>query len=107
MHFHQLIIGFSQGEKQDLKTLPKLVFKHLEAQQMNKGVKAYKDRVPKPSIQDSQHITGSCIGCIGLALRIECFVSVHVNCNDRGPYHRTTAAKRMQRHFLAAELLYI
>jgi hypothetical protein len=28
-------------------------------------------------------------------------------CNDRGPYHRTTAAKRMQRHFLAAELLYI
>jgi site-specific DNA-cytosine methylase len=26
-------------------------------------------------------------------------------CNDRGPYHRTTAAKRMQRHFLAAELL--
>jgi hypothetical protein len=29
------------------------------------------------------------------------------DCNDRGPYHRTTAAKRMQRHFLAAELLYI
>jgi hypothetical protein len=29
------------------------------------------------------------------------------HCNDRGPYHRTTAAKRMQRHFLAAELLYI
>jgi hypothetical protein len=28
-------------------------------------------------------------------------------CNDRGPYHWTTAAKRMQRHFLAAELLYI
>jgi hypothetical protein len=28
-------------------------------------------------------------------------------CNDRGPYHRTTAAKRMQRHFFAAELLYI
>jgi hypothetical protein len=28
-------------------------------------------------------------------------------CNDRGPYHRTTAAKRMQRNFLAAELQYI
>jgi hypothetical protein len=29
------------------------------------------------------------------------------SCNDRGPYHWTTAAKRMQRHFLAAELLYL
>jgi hypothetical protein len=28
-------------------------------------------------------------------------------CNGWGPYHRATAAKRMQRHFLAAELLYI
>jgi hypothetical protein len=32
---------------------------------------------------------------------------LEAECNDRGPYHRTTAAKRMQRHFLAAELLYI
>jgi hypothetical protein len=34
-------------------------------------------------------------------------LTVDYLCNDRGPYHRTTAAKRMQRHFLAAELLYI
>jgi hypothetical protein len=28
-------------------------------------------------------------------------------CNDRGPYHWTTAAERMRRHFFTAKLLYL
>jgi hypothetical protein len=39
-------------------------------------------------------------------LKYDCILH-YGKCNDRGPYHRTTAPKRMQRHFLAAELLYI
>jgi hypothetical protein len=46
------------------------------------------------------------LGAVALPVGQATPVSV-VQCNDRGPYHRTTAAKRMQRHFLAAELLYI